>query len=135
MIMKSIWKWIIGIIVVLAVLVLLAAPFALRLAYGYDHGTGRSFDGPGPMTYHRDLGNWDRHSMGGRGSPPFFGGFFLLGGLVKLAVFGGLLYGAYWLGRRNARVALDPASPADPKPASVEPEPALKRRGKSAKNG
>ncbi|HEY6071893.1 MAG TPA: hypothetical protein VIV15_00520, partial [Anaerolineales bacterium] len=56
---------------------------------------------------------------GGRG----FGGLFFLGGLgwlARLAFFGLLLYGAYWLGRRNARVVVDPRTPATSVPA---PEP------------
>jgi hypothetical protein len=55
---------------------------------------------------------------------PFGGGFALFGGLVRLAFFGLVLYGVYWLGRRNARIALDPKpvahvdAVADPKTVS-----------------
>ncbi len=61
-----------------------------------------------------------------------FGGFFLLGGLVKLVLFLGVIYGAYWLGRRNARIALDPKPAERVEPASqvVEPAPAPRKRAR-----
>jgi hypothetical protein len=55
--------------------------------------------------------------MVGRHFFPFFGGFMLIGGLVKLVFFGALLYFAYWLGKRNARITLDP-KPAAPSSGS-----------------
>lgn len=134
--MKTYWKWILGILIVLAVLV--AIPLGMRFLmnngyispamYAWHQGpTGPAFDKPfgfdggdGPRGFDNHRG-WDHH---GRGFG-FFGPFMFLGGLLKLAVFFGLLYGAYWLGRRNARLALDPAP--------VAPVPALKRGGRSAK--
>ncbi len=138
--MSKTWKWILG---VALVLVLVAAMFAIgytwqaRMAYGWsgawDHPMMRgdwyqrgAWDHP--MTrgdwYPRDA--WKRPMMGGapysmHGWYTPFGGFFLLGGLVKFALFIGLLYGAYWLGRRNARIALDP-HPAARVDASAPPE-------------
>jgi len=53
--------------------------------------------------------------MRGRG----FGHFFFPGGLVKLIFFGALLYGAYWLGKRNARVVFDPTT-NPPAPVSTD---------------
>jgi len=115
--MNKTWKWILGIVLVLVVLGALAmAGFFWQARVGIINANvpfdGREF---GPM--HRGDGGWgypmmqgDQHyrMMGGRGFPPFDGGFFLLGGLARLAFFGLLLYFAYWLGRRNARIALDP---------------------------
>jgi hypothetical protein len=69
------------------------------------HGLG--FDRfPGPLMHGRGFGPW--------------GAFSFFGGLVKLAFFGALLYGAYWLGKRNARVVLD--SSKGPSAPKVEPE-------------
>jgi hypothetical protein len=65
----------------------------------WDNPMPRDFDGGrhGPM-------------MGPRGGRfGLFGPFLFLGWLARLAFFGALLYGAYWLGKRNARVVLDPA--------------------------
>ncbi len=140
--MSRTWKWILGIVIALAVIGALGA-----LAYAWHVRTttfasdrvspfDRGWDGFTPR------GEW-QHPLpdrrGGRGFPMSrhgfvpFGGLFLLGGLVKLTVFFGLLYGAYWLGRRNARIALDPA-PAARVDASAPPEadtaPAPRKRAK-----
>ena len=131
--MNKTWKWILGIA---AVLVLVAALFAVgfmwrsHMAGGWDEV--RSFDGQWSRPMMRDdwhpRSDWNRPMMRDRGFVPF-GGFFLFGGLVKFALFVGLLYGAYWLGRRNARVTLDPSTSSGqrPKPsASVDASAALK---------
>jgi hypothetical protein len=126
--MRKIWKWVLGIVLVL---MLVGAMFAIGFAWrthtfsmvSYrDMPYGREGNGPmmqpgnegwgrQPMMYGRNGG--ERSMMGGRGFQHFGGGFSPLGGLVKLAVFIGLLYGAYWLGKRNARITLDP-KPAAP---------------------
>ncbi len=147
--MKTLWKWIIGILIVLLVVGALAAAFFVwrnhpALAFGPRLGERfnppnsqdlpnaptnpnmpRNFGyGHGPMDGDR---GWRPPMFGQRGFGflpffPFFGGFFLFGGLVKLVIFGLLLYGAYWLGRRNARLVVDP------KPAAPAPAPAGGRR-------
>ena len=121
--MNKTWKWILGIVLVL---VLVGAMFAIGYAWR-THAMGgwmmpyaqqRSFDHNwnGPMMG-RGSDGWQHPMMYNRGFSPF-GGFFLLGGLLKWILFFGLLYGAYWLGRRNARFALDP-KPAAPVKASA----------------
>ena len=142
--MKNIWKWILGIVLVLAIL---AVPFALHYGLGYrlgfDHIRGPMMGGERVLGNPLPRGFDDWHHgpmMMGRGGFGLFGPFLFLGGLVKLAFFGTLLYGAYWLGRRNARMTLDPSTssgqrpaPAKPVPA-VEPDAAPKRGRKVAKD-
>mgnify|MGYP001559081069 CR=1 FL=1 len=151
--MSKTWKWIFGIVLVL---VLVGAMFAI----GYTWQTHMAGGWDGTRTFDREFQHpmmrgddgwtnqprmWERndgwsHPMTPapsacagvyeRGFTPH-GGFFLLGGLVKLALFFGLIYGAYWLGRRNARITLDPA-PAAPVDASATPaaDPAPRKRAK-----
>ena len=115
--MSKTWKWILGIVLVLVVLGALGmAGFAWQTHVGFVT-TGVPFNGREFVPQQRG-NDWQRYPMmnnnqhyqmmSGRGFSPFGGGFLLLGGLVKLAFFFGLLYFAYWLGRRNARIALDP---------------------------
>lgn len=135
--MRKIWKWVLGIVLVLMLVgALFAIGFAWRthtfsMASYRDMSHGREGNGPmmqpenedweqSPMTYAPGAcagvgGRYggERSRMGGRGFQHFGGGFSPLGGLVKLAVFIGLLYGAFWLGKRNARIVLDP-KPAAP---------------------
>ncbi len=125
--MKTVWKWILGILIVL----LLVGAFAVAGFFWSGHRTLAAVGGMpfhqgwngGPMMRGDDFG-WQSGPMmrGGRG----FGGFFLLGGigwLLRLGFFGLLLYGAYWLGRRNARVVVDPRTPAPAAAAAPAPEP------------
>ena len=117
--MNRFWKWTLGILIVLA---MLAIPFALHHRFGFS--AARSFDNwHGPMLRdHHEFG-FDRFHdpmMHVRGFGHGGGIFFFFGGFLKLAFFGALLYGAYWLGKRNARVVLDPAT-SRPAPA-VKPE-------------
>ena len=116
--MNRFWKWTLGILGILIVLAILAIPFALHHRFGFSAEGG--FDNRhGPMLRdHHGFGFHRFHSpmTNGRG----FGHFFLLGGFVKLIFFSALLYGAYWLGKRNARVVLDPVT--SPPPPAVEPE-------------
>ncbi len=139
--MKTYWKWVLGILIALAVIV--AIPLGMHYlinngciaapaVYAWHYRpTGPAFDKPygfdgwdNPRGFEGNRGwesrVWDHH---GRGFG-FFGPFVFFGGLLKLFIFGGLLYGAYWLGRRNARITLDPA-----------PAAASKRGGRAAKNG
>ncbi len=138
--MSKVWKWILGILIALVIVAAVAgvifmarshmafafaqrgnAPFSQEArpgwnnqnmpygGYGFRSGPGFGDRGweHGPMMMHRGFGF----------GFPFFGGFMLIGGLFKLAIFIGLLYFAYWLGKRNARITLDPK----PAPASNEP--------------
>jgi hypothetical protein len=113
-VMKNLWKWVLGI-----VLVLMAAGAVAVIAFAWRNHvlSGSSFRA---MPLDR---RWEnpvpRDFDGGRHGPMMrlpggrfglFGPFIFLGGLARLAIFGALLYGAYWLGKRNARVVLDPAS-------------------------
>jgi len=130
--MKTVWKWILGIVIV----VLLVGAFA---AAGYFWSAQRGFALAGGMPFHQGWNGgpmmqagpmmhgggfgWQAGPMmrGGRG----FGGFFLLGAigwLLRLAFFGLLLYGAYWLGRRSTHSA-EPrtAAPAAPPSDKIPP--------------
>jgi hypothetical protein len=123
--MSKTLKWILGIVLVL---VLVGAMFAVGFAwrthttggwmmpYGYE----RNWNNP---MMERGFNNWQHPMMTDRGFLPF-SGFFFLGGLLKWVLFFGLLYGAYWLGRRNARFTVDPrpASPVDAPAPSKTPE-------------
>jgi hypothetical protein len=130
--MRKTWKWILGITLVLVVIGALGAVgFAWQTHFGMVSArvpfNGREL---GPM-YRGDGGQGqpmmkgDQHyrMMGERGRS-FGGGFALFGGLVRLAFFGLVLYGVYWLGRRNARIALDPKPVAHvDAPAAPEANP------------
>ena len=113
--MKNAWKWILGIILVLAIM---SIPFVLHYAFG--NNLVRGFDSRVPMMqpFGRDphgFGPGFRAPMTGRrGGFGFFGPFMFFGGVLRLVLFGALLYGAYWLGKRNARVVLAPAPAAAP---------------------
>jgi hypothetical protein len=135
--MKTIWKWILGIVIVL---VIIAVPLVLHYAFGYQFGFGIQHAW---VDRHAPIMNaprtWENeqpwHGFDGRGIRPhgfgfmpFFGPLTFFIGLVKLAFFGLLLYGAYWLGRRNAHVVISPA-PSDPKPGQT-PRPAPRKVAK-----
>jgi hypothetical protein len=128
--MSKTWKWILGILLVVVIVGSFAAmgyawrthSFAMasyRSMPFNDQGQpfDRNWNGPmmgqdpngweHPRVMQRNDG-WGHPMMYERGSSRMGGGFFMLGGLVKLALFFGLLYGAYWLGRRNARIIMDP---------------------------
>lgn len=145
--MKKIWKWVLGILLVVVVVgALVAVPFVMRsymLANttsnagqtvpawnggpmmggnqgGWQHpqvpGYNGQFDNRSGRRggFERDFGSFNRFS-------PFGFGFMFLGGLLRLiplALFGLLLYGVYWLGRRSGlRTAQAPA------PLPVQPAP------------
>jgi len=113
--MKKVWKWILGILIVLVILAVLFA-----LAFMFHNGFGKSFiirELPrgrawnGPM-----MGNgWHRLGMGVRGFMPFGAVFALLGGLIPLALLVLLVYGAYRLGTKRSNAGV--AAPAAPAPA------------------
>ena len=156
--MSKTWKWILGILLVLVIIAAFAvAGYAWRthsFAMASYHSAPFDRNWNGPMMGRGD--NWGQQQMwqrndgwqhpmmnNNRGFSPMSGGFFLLGGLVKLALFFGLLYGAYWLGRRNARITLDPvpaatladvpAPEAEPVSPSPEAETPLAPRGRGKK--
>jgi hypothetical protein len=107
--MSKFWKWILWILGILIVLGIIAIPFAMHFAFGL--GPARGFTiWHGPMIQNHHGFGFDRFHgpmMYGRGFGLRGGIFSIFGGLVRLAFFGILLYGAYWLGKRNARVVLD----------------------------
>ena len=116
--MNRFWKWTLGILGILIVLAILTIPFALHHRFGFS--AARGFDNwHSPMLRDHHGFGFDRfHSPMMHGSS--FGHFFFLGRFVKLIFFGVLLYRAYRLGKRNARVVFDPAT--SPPPPRVEPE-------------
>jgi len=140
--MSKTWKWILGILLVLVIVGAFVAIGYAWQTHTFAMTSYRSmpFDRNwnGPMGRGND--DWNHPMMGSRGDWQYpmhgftpFGGFFLLGGLAKLIIFFGLLYGAYWLGRRNARIALDPkpAARVDASAApKADPEPAQRGRAK-----
>ena len=156
--MKKIWKWILGIVLVLVVVGSVAAVAFLwrgRAFVVFGHGNvpqPRAWSVPnGPRTYRFDGSRgpmtddrgWDSpmrrsfvgrygHAMKGYGFFPFFGGFMFLGWLLQLALFGLLLFGAYWLGKRNARnLPVAPVVPASEPPApAAEPNSVPESRGR-----
>lgn len=142
--MSKTWKWILGI---LLALVLVAALFSIGYMWrtqrviGWEVPANRSWNMPYDRSWNMPMhpqwnqqvpGQWNHPMMYDRGFLPY-GGFFALGGLLKWVLFFGLLYGAYWLGRRNARIAVDPkpASPAvEVITPAAEPEPTPRKRTK-----
>ena len=113
--MSKTWKWILGIVLVLA---LVSAMFAIGFMWQSHMSTGLGRTMPFEQNWNSPMqrGDWNQQNPGNQRNHPMmnsrgfapFGGFAVLGGLVRLALFFGLLYGAYWLGRRNARITLDP---------------------------
>lgn len=134
--MSKTWKWILGIVLVL---VLVGAMFIIgytwqtHMATNWNMPFHRDWNSPMQREWNQQVPDrWNHPMMYDRGFVPF-GGFFLLGGLVKLALFFGLLYGAYWLGRRNARIVMDtaPAAPVNaPAAPEVNPVPAPRKRSR-----
>lgn len=126
--MSKVWKWILGIVLVL---VLIGAVLAIGFMWKSHASVG--WTRVMPFEHERNLpvqrGQWNQRTPDNLRNYPMmktrnfipFGGLALLGGLVKLVLFFGLLYFAYWLGRRNARIALDPATASRQNPQPVEP--------------
>lgn len=123
--MSKTWKWIIAVLVVLAVVALIAAPFILRgallsssaRAMAQAHG----WDGP-PMG--RPFDNWQRHPMSASGFLPFGGLFMGLGMLLSLAIPLGLLFGViYYAVRLALKNSLPVVAPPPAAPAATHPCP------------
>jgi len=112
----NLWKWIIGLVLF----------FVLVGVAGYAIGIFLNNNGYTSMMY-RGL---PMHDFGGRGGfdgysgrmPFFFGGFFMLGGLIRLLLPVGLLaafgYFFYQMGKRSALHAPAAPHPVEP-PAPV----------------
>jgi len=113
--MKKVWKWILGILIVLVVLaVLFALAFMFHNAFGRSIGF-REF--PQSRVWNSPLmgggDGWHRPGMGVRGFMPFGMGFAFLGGLIPLTLLGLLVYAAYRLGKKRAIIAMTvPTAPA-----------------------
>jgi len=138
--MKSIWKWILGIV---AVLVLCAAlgglGFIFTRSYGFglarapiaaQSGPANGFNGDRwRMPMHRGFigpGGFGHMGMrGGYGFTPFGMGFTLLAGffrlLIPLALIALVALGGYALGRRSSTRAPAPASVPPPESPAAPP--------------
>lgn len=129
--MKNIWKWILGVLVVLLVVsAIVAVPFILHNTFGADLAPG--FDRQSWRMPMHDFGGrgFDRFGppmMGGRGYSgfsPLFAGFMLLGGLLRLLVPLGIVALIAWLAYQQGKKAAMKAHPAAaPAPASEPPAP------------
>ena len=125
--MKNVWKWILGI--TLGLVILVGLGFVIFNYFSNGHmlfRIGPSFSGH-PMMNDYGFGNRSpmngyrgfRHPMmGGRGFYPF-GGFFFLGGLLRLilplAVLGAVGYFAYRKGKKDGTTeALAATSQVEP---------------------
>jgi hypothetical protein len=147
--MKKIWKWIVGILIVLVVVAaLVAVPFAVRQARltnlagnvqpmlrngnapANPHMNNGNFAGGQPGMPGRANGGQRPMLGGGRGFARFGGrlglfamGFMFFGGLLRLVVPLGLLalviYAAYQMGKRSVK----PTVIAAPAPAPVDATP------------
>jgi hypothetical protein len=146
--MKTIWKWILGIVLVLVVVgALVAVPLVMRnyaLANVEQRAVIQQQDRPG-----RGSDDWQGPGYGrmgpgmmGRGGysrfggvPPFGMGFMMAGmfvrGLIPLALFGLLLWGAYTYGRRSLVRTTTPAPAAE----SPVPPHACAKCGASVQDG
>lgn len=104
--MKNTWKWLL-IIVVVGVF-LAGAGFLAGKAFGYGYVLDKN---PhfGDWSGRGDFDEWRHPMLESRGFMPFYGGFFLLGGLLRLvvplALVGLLAYGIYMLGKRSGAPA------------------------------
>ena len=116
--MSKTWKWVLGIVLVLAVIVAVVCSIAFHAGFMRDgvaaHGMFES-KGWGDFDQHSQMMNgvkgyaghgqmmgggygFNGHGsmMRGRGFFPFFGG------LIPLVLLGLLVYGAYWLGKKKS---------------------------------
>jgi len=131
--MKSIWKWVLGILLVLVVIGLLVGSAFLLHGFGRGGIEARDFQGygqfqPGPMMGGGQIYGFDGRGgmMGGRGFGFPLIGFclFLLRGLIPLTLLALVVYGAYRMGthRSSAPVsnAATPTSLAAPATAAGE---------------
>jgi hypothetical protein len=139
--MSKTWKWILGIALGLVILVGLGFVAASFFGYGHMSFWGRpayyahpmmddyGFGDRSPLDGFRDF---RRPMMGGRGFIPF-GGFFFLGGLLRLIFPLGVLalvaYFSYRAGKQAGMNAML-ATPASETGMDAEPEEAPKKRGR-----
>jgi hypothetical protein len=130
--MSKTWKWILGI--TLGLVLLVAVGFAAASFFGFGHMSfwgGPAYSGH-PMMDNYGFGdraprggyqNFRHPMMGGRGFYPF-GGFFFLGGLLRLifplAVLAAVGYFAYQKGKKDgaAEAAAPPSRVAPPEDES-----------------
>ena len=142
--MKKTWKWILGILLIIVVVTaLVAVPIVMRsymlsnnaAVTAQNQAVNPNQVGPGNRNWQHPMmqGNWDQ--FGGRQSRNFnrgmmdnnrfrpfgFGfGFMAIAGLLRLiplVLFGLLLYGMYWLGKRAGLRSQTVV--ASPQPAAV----------------
>ena len=95
--MKTIWKWILGILAAILVIGALALPFLMHVflpfgGYGYLSQAGR-------MPMHGGFGGYSPMMAGGFG----FGFGALFGGLIQLGVLVLIVLGIIWLVRAIGR--------------------------------
>ena len=95
--MKPVWKWIIGVVVILLVLSSVAAPLFMHLFWGYGMMSGYGY-GSG----------WSMPMMGGFAFGPSmmsggFGSGWLFSGLIQLGVLTLIVLGIIWLVRELKR--------------------------------
>jgi uncharacterized membrane protein len=120
--MKKVWKWILGIVIVVVIVAALAVlMFVLHNSFGGSIGFRNlpGHDWRAPMMDADD--GWRHPMMGYRSFMPFGGGLMLFGmGLVRLiplVLLGLLVYGAYRYGMKRSSAATPP--PAAPAPTPV----------------
>ena len=130
--MSRTWKWIIGILI--ALVVLAGIGFVAANYFGFSHMAyfGRIPYAGHPMMDDYGFGdraprggyqNFRHPMMGGRGFYPF-GGFFFLGGLLRLifplAILAAVGYFAYRKGKQDGTVEAMTTAPQVESPASDE---------------
>ncbi len=130
--MKNVWKWILGIVVVLLVVgVIVAVPYIMHSVWGTSYGPGmmQGFEGRSWRMPMHDFGGrgFDQFGpmMGGRGFGGvslFFGGFMLLGGLLRLLVPLGVVALIVWFAYQQGKKAGFKSASA-PAPVPEEPAP------------
>ncbi|MBN1453885.1 MAG: hypothetical protein JW963_22915 [Anaerolineales bacterium] len=139
--MSKTWKWILGIVLGLVILVGVGYLTATFFGYGpmsywgrpavYGHPMMDDY-GFGNRTPMDDFRNFRHPMMGGRGFYPF-GGFFLLGGLLRLVFPLGVLalvaYFSYQAGKKAGMNSVL-AMPAPEPVMDVEPEKPKNQRGR-----
>jgi hypothetical protein len=148
--MKKIWKWVLGILLVLIVVTaLVAVPLVLHNRFSANFPANARMQNPrvdngqpsGPMMGNQPRKGFDSFGgdngrmsprMGGGfsrfgGFTPFGMGFFFLGGLLRLiplALLGLLGYGIYQLGKRAGVRSVQTSAPVSTVAPPPEPAPA-----------
>jgi len=99
--MKTVWKWVLGIVIVLVVIAALGVGARLLMA-NYLPRVSADVDGFNfPMMGGRGYDHFGGMRIFGGGMRMFGGGFGMFGGLLPLVLLGLLVYGAYHLGTRK----------------------------------